>query len=102
MYTIQKIESELELPYDLIDINTGSEHFILRFTEFDDNQTDYSIKAGGVTGKFGIVYQGKGIDCNLGCDITAGKVYEFYISLDNAWDIMSGRNSVAVLKNYGD
>lgn len=102
MYTIQKIESAIELPYNLIDINTGSEHFIFQFNAFDDNQTDYSIKRGGITGKFNIIYQSKGINCNFECDITVGKVYEFYISLDNAYDIMSCKNSVALLKNYGN
>lgn len=101
MYTTQKIESAIELPYNLIDIDTGSEHFIFQFNAFDDNQTDYSIKIGGITGKFNMIYQSKGISCNFECDITVGNVYEFYISLDNAYDIMSGKNSVALLKNYG-
>ncbi|MCH5349993.1 MAG: hypothetical protein J1E40_11765 [Oscillospiraceae bacterium] len=102
MYTIRKIESAIELPYDLIDINTGSEHFIFQFISFDDNQTDRSIEMGGVTGKFGIIYQSKGIDCNFECDISVGNVYTFYYSLDTAYDIMSGRNAVSVLSDYGD
>lgn len=102
MYTKQKIQSTIELPYNLIDINTGVELFIFQFNAFDDNQTDYSIKMGGVTGKFCIVYQSKGINCNFGCDITIGNVYEFYISLDAAYDIMLIKNSAAILKNYGD
>lgn len=85
----------------MIDINTGTEHFIFQFTSFDENQTDYTIKMGGVTGKFGIIYQSKGIDCNFECDITIGNVYAFYLSLDTAYDIMFGRNSVAALENYG-
>lgn len=100
MYTTQTIESTIELPYKLIDIDTGRENFIFLFNEFDDNQTDYSIKMGGVTGKFRVIYQGKGINCNFGCDITVGNVYEFYMSLDNAYDAL-GKNSVAILKNYG-
>lgn len=102
MYTTQKIENAIELPYNLIDIDTGSEHFIFQFNAFDDNQTDYSIKIGGITGRFNIVYQSKGINCNFECDITVGKVYEFYISLDNAYDILSGRNATAVLENYSE
>lgn len=101
MYTTRIIESMIELPYKLIDIDTGSEHFIFQFKTFDDNQTDYSIKMGGVTGKFSIIYQGKGTNCNFGCDITVGNVYEFYISLDNAYNML-GQNATAILKNYGD
>lgn len=103
MYSIIKIESEIELPYKLIDINslTGGEHFIFSFNEFDGNQTEYSIERGGVTGKFGIVYQSKGIDCNFKCDVTVGNVHDFYMSLDDAWDIKSGRNASAFLKCYG-
>lgn len=102
MYTIRKIASNIELPYDLIDINTGSEHFIFQFISFDDDQTDRSIEMGGVTGKFGIIYQCKGIDCNFECDITVGNVYAFNYSLDTAYDLMSGRNAVSVLSDYGD
>lgn len=101
MYEIQKIESMIELPYDLIDVDTGNEHFIFRFNAFDDNQTDYSIERGGVTGKFGVVYKCNGIDCSFECDITVGNVFDFYKSLDSAYDIMSGRNSSAFLTNYG-
>lgn len=102
MYTARKIESVIELPYNLIDINTGSEHFIFRFKAFDDNQTDYSIKTGGVTGKFNIIYQSKGISCDFECDITVGNVYDFYISLGNAYDNISGKDPAALLKNYGN
>lgn len=94
-------EVMIELPYKLIDINTGGEHFVLQFNSLDDNQTEQSIKTGGLTGKFGIIYQAGGIDCNFECDITVGNVYEFYVSLDDAWDILFGKNAVAVLKNYG-
>ena len=101
MYTRYNVESTLELPYKLIDINTGSEHFVFQFNEFDDNQTDYSIRQGGLTGKFSIAYQSNDIECNFGCDITIGNVYEFYLALDDAYDIKFGKNTVAVLKDYG-
>ena len=99
--TIHKIESTIELPYNVIDIDTGDEHFILQFDSFDDNQSDYSIKMGGVTGNFSINYYSNSVNCNFKCDITVGNVYLFYVELDNAYDILSGRNAVAVLKNYG-
>ena len=102
LHTIQKIESTLELPYRLIDWQSGSEHFIFQFQAFDENQTDISIQNGGITGAFGVMYQGTGISCAFTCDITIGNVYDFYISLDNAYDIMYGKNAVAVLKNYGE
>lgn len=101
MYEIQKIESTLELPYNLIDIDAANEHFIFRFNTFDDNQTDYDIKMGGVTGNFGIVYKCSGTECSFGCDVTVGNVFDFYKSLDNAYDIMFGKNSSAFLTNYG-
>lgn len=100
LYAIQKIESTIDLPYKLIDIDTGREHFIFQFRAFDDNQSDYSIKMGGVTGKFSVIYQGKGINCNFGCDITVGNVYEFYMSLNDSYNML-GQNSAAILKNYG-
>lgn len=102
MYEIQKIESTIELPYNLIDIDTGNERFIFRFNDFDDNQTDYSIKTYGVTGKFGVVYQCRGTDCRFECDITVGNIFDFYMSLDTAYDIMFGKNSSAILTNYGN
>lgn len=103
MYTTQKIESTLELPYHLIDIDTGYEHFIFQFQAFDAYQSDYSIKAGGVTGKFSIIYQTQGIDCCFGCDMTVGNVYEFYTALNHAYDrLVPSETSVAVLKNYGE
>lgn len=93
------INSKLELPYRLIDIDESGEHFIFQFNEFDDKQTDYSIRTGGVTGKFGIIYSGKGMECSFDCDITIGNVRDFYISLENAYENLNG--SRAVLENYG-
>lgn len=94
LYTVRKIESRIELPYDLIDLKTGNEHFVLQFSGFDENQTDYSINMGGVTGKFNVIYQCRGMDCNFRCEITVGNVYEFYISLDSACNAMSGKASL--------
>lgn len=87
------IETKLELPYVLIDISEWDEHFIFQFNEFDGNQTDY------LTGTFGIVYSGKGMECSFECDITIGNVYDFYISLENAYEYIKGGK--AVLSNYG-
>ena len=96
------IECNFKLPYNVIDIDTGDEHFILKFDSFDDNQSDYSIKRGGLTGNFSIDYIGNGINCNFKCDITIGNVYAFYIALDTVYDILFGKNATAVLENYGE
>lgn len=92
------INTKLELPYRLIDIAESGEQFIFQFKEFDEGQTDYSVSTTGVTGKFGILYIGKGLNCNFSCDITIGNVRDFLIALENACDNM-GRK--AVLENYG-
>ena len=44
MFKEIEIESTLELPHKLIDIQDDNEQFILYFKSFDKNQTDYSIK----------------------------------------------------------
>lgn len=93
------IESKLSLPYVLIDIFEWDEHFIFQFNEFDSKQTDYSIRMGGVTGKFGIIYSGKGMECSFDCDITIGNVRDFAIALENAYEHLKGGK--AVLADYG-
>lgn len=91
----------MELPYPLIDLRMGDEHFVFQCTALG-NQTAREIEAGGVSCEFGIQYQCSGMGCAFRCDITVGNVYEFYLSLDTAYDILFGRNASAVLKNYGD
>lgn len=93
------IKSKLQLPYKLIDIDEFGEHFIFQFNQFDDGQTDYSINMGGLTGIFGIVYSGKGMECSFECDITIGNVRDFAISLENSYDNLDNRK--AILCNYG-
>lgn len=102
MFKDFKIQSELELPYKLIDIAEDGEHFIFAFKCFDEDQSEYSVQAGGVNGRFEVIYRCCGIDSQFECDITVGNVYNFYIELDNAYDIQLGKNTVANLKNYGD
>ena len=101
LYQTQQITSILEYPYSLIDIDIENEHFTFQFIEFDDGQSGYSIKMGGVTGQFGITYESKKLNCHFQCDITVGNVHDFYLSLKNAYDTL-GDNSVAILKNYGN
>lgn len=102
MYKEIEIISELQLPYKLIDINEGEEQFVFSFKSFEPKQTEYSIKSGGITGVFEITYKCIGIESQFECDITVGNVYDFYVGLDYAYDIQFGKDTVAVLKNYGD
>ena len=96
------INSTLELPYKLIDIGDRNERFIFAFKCFDENQTEYSIQAGGVTGKFEITYKCSGIESNFECDLTIGNLYYFYIELDTAYDIKFCKDSVAILKDCSE
>lgn len=101
MFKKIEIESTLELPYKLIDIKDGSGQLIFAFKCFDDNQTDYSIQEGGVTGKFVVSYKCCGIDSLFECDITIGNLHDFYIKLKNVYECLPGIEPLAVLKNYG-
>lgn len=98
--TAKKIETALELPFSLIDLHVQNERFQFQFLQFHEEQTEESIRMGGVTGEFGIVYEGAGMHCAFRCDITVGNVYDFYLALNDAYQALDGRT--AVLKNYGD
>lgn len=100
MYITKEIKSPFELPYTLIDIIGGGERFVLQFIAFDEGQSNYSIQAGGVTGKFGICYKGKGMDVEFECNITMGNLAEFNYALDTSWDIYFGRDTSAILCDY--
>lgn len=93
------IDSKLELPYTLIDIENSGEHFVFRFVSFDKGQTEYSIENGGITGQFGIKYSGKGMNCEFLCDITIGNVRDFAVLLEDAYDKLSAEK--VELSNYG-
>ncbi|MCC3351432.1 hypothetical protein [Ruminococcus albus] len=101
MFRKIEIDSILELPYKLIDIGDRDEQFVLAFKCFEENQTDYSIQAGGVTGKFEVTYKCCGIDSQFEIDMTIGNLYYFYVELDNAYECLPGSDPVAILKNYG-
>lgn len=91
------INSSLALPFKLIDIREPQRHFTFQFLKFDGNQTDFSVKMGGVTGRFGIEYACEGLQCGFPCDITVGNVYEFYQSLQTCYDQING---IAILEDY--
>ena len=102
MFKEIEIKSVLSLPYKLIDIDKGEEHFVFAFKCFDEKQSDYSIQMGGVTGKFEVIYRCYGIESQFECDITIGNVYDFYIQLNNVYGIHFGKDTIANLKNYGN
>ena len=102
MFKTIEIDSTLELPYKLIDIRDGRKYLIFSFKCFDDDQTEYSIQAGGVTGKFEVIYKCCGIDSQFECDITIGNLYDFYIELKNVYECLPCNEPVAILKNYGE
>ena len=96
-----RINSNLEIPYKLIDVQEGSEQFTLFFKCFDSNQTEYSVESGGLTGQFEVVYNCCGISSKFDCDITIGNLYDFYVQLENTYECLPGIESVAILENYG-
>ena len=95
-----KVVIFVNLPYDLFSLDLGETQFVLQFLNFHE-QDDYSIQVGGLSGDFGIFYKDKAFSCRFRCDITVGNLYDFYIALDNAWDILGCREgSSAVLSDY--
>lgn len=72
------------------------------FKCFNKNQTDYSIQAGGVTGRFEVIYKYCGIDSQFECYITIWNLYYFYIELENVYECLPGIEPIAILKNYDD
>lgn len=101
VYSCEELEKHIKLPFDLIDIDTGSGRFVLRFTSFDKDQDEHSVKRGGITGSFGVVYKSHGMDCEFPVDLSVGNLYHFDYQLDDAYDIKCGKNACAVLENYG-
>lgn len=101
MFETVNIDSNLELPYKLIDVHEGTEHFSLFFKEFDSDQSDYSIEKGGVTGKFEIYYSCFGIKGQFECDMIIGNLFAFYTQLENAHECLPGNEHIAVLEDYG-
>ena len=79
-YSITEIKSELSLPYDIIEINKGNWHegnvieFKIRLYEIPQNQTEESIKYGGIDANFDMVLNTGNIKANIFIDITVGKM----------------------------
>ena len=92
----------IKLPCTMIDIGDSDESFKLFFDRFDEGQSEHSIRNNGLSGIFKAEYKSRGMDCCFDIDLTIGNLYYFNYDLDTAWDIHYGRNSKAVLRNYGD
>ncbi|SFC39837.1 hypothetical protein [Ruminococcus albus] len=92
----------IELPFTLIDIGDRDERFKLIFDRFDEGLTEHSIKSHGLSGRFKAVYKSRGMDCCFDIDLSIGNLYYFSYDLDTAWDINFGKNTTAVLRNYGE
>lgn len=101
MFEAVPINSNLDFPYKLIDVQEGGEQFSLFFKCFDTDQTEYSIEKGGLTGQFEVSYSCSGINSRFDCDMTIGNLYLFYIQLDNTYECLPGGEPVAVLEDYG-
>ena len=104
-YNIIKINSELNLPYDIINIKKGALYdgniieFKIRLCEIPQNQTKESIEYGGVNAMFDMLLETANIKANIVIDTTVGNMYEFYKELLIAYEKLNGK---AILKNYGD
>lgn len=92
-----EINSSLEIPYPLIDIRLGSTNFLLLFLGVDDNQSEYSIKRGGVMGKFGIKFRESGLKADFPVDATVGNIFAFYSDFKNVYESLCG---TATLRDY--
>ena len=87
-------EHTLPLPYQLFDYQTGDAQFTFSLVTLDE-------KRGSVSGEFEAVYQSGGMDCRFPCDITLETLYPFYIALDNAFDVYTGKDPVVILEGSG-
>ncbi|MBR1530147.1 MAG: hypothetical protein IJ642_12745 [Oscillospiraceae bacterium] len=82
----------MQLPYALITLSDDHRKFIFQCLSIDYN-TMYV--------KFGIIYRSPEVNAKFSCDITIGNVYDFYVSLDMAYDLLDGTETKAVLETYG-
>lgn len=104
-YNNIEIKSHIKLPYNIIKIRKGSLYegsivdFKIRLYDIPNNQTEESIKFGGVVANFDMILETTNINANILVDTTVGNMYEFYRQLKNAYENLNGK---AVLKNYGD
>lgn len=102
-YTIE-IKMDLKLPYKLIHIHQNlGDKFLSSIFEFrmrciDENQTQESVKYGGITASFDVILDSPSIKANIISKVTVGNVYKFYQELKQAYEKLEGS---AELKEYG-
>ena len=92
-------ENKFELPYKVMEIDSGDECLILSFIRFKRHQDSYSIKRGGVLGDFEVSYKCRGIESRFECELTPGNLNCFYYELENLYDGLPGTKPTAVLEN---
>ena len=99
-----EIKTDLKVPYKLIHIhqNLGdkflSSTFEFRIRCIDENQTEESVKYGGITASFDVILDSPSIKANIISSVTVGNVYKFYQELKQAYEKLEGS---AELKEYG-
>lgn len=92
---------DLEMPYPLIEMQSGGEHVRFLCTEIiPEFRTPDAEQPADFHCKFGIVYEGGGLSACFRCDITAGNVYAFYQALEKAYAALDPAVT-AELANYG-
>lgn len=84
------LHTALPLPYTLLELKEGQSCFFLRFLGLEEGQTEESIRLGGISGEFGILFQEPGIDAEFRCWLTIGEVYQFYQALQDCLKNLSG------------
>lgn len=79
-----EIKTNLEVPYKLIHIHQNlddkflSSLFEFRMRYIDENQTEESVKYGGITAGFDVILDSPSIKANIISRVTVGNVYKFY------------------------
>lgn len=98
-----EIKTDLKLPYKLIHIHQNlGDKFLNSIFEFrmrciEENQTEESIKHGGITASFDVILDSPNIKANIISRVTVGNVYKFYQELKQAYENLDGS---AELKEY--
>lgn len=98
------VNTDLQIPYKLIHIhqNLGDKFmnstFEFRIRCLDGNQTEESIKYGGITASFDVILDSSSIKASIVSKVTVGNVYKFYKELKQAYEKLEGN---AELKEYG-
>ena len=89
------------LPFPLIDIAAEGGQFRFLCTEiYPEFRTPEQTELTGFDCGFAVEYAERGLSAQFGCDISVGNVYDFYQSLETAYQQLDPEKP-AVLENYG-